>query len=789
MQSMTLEQSLVAAMQHQQAGRLDEAERLYRQILARHPDSANALHLLGVLCAQRGQNEEGAKLIRQAISHRPQTAGFHANLGRVLFADKRFEESAAAYREAARLSPKDAGFQKDLGTSLKEVGRLDEAMSCARRALELNPSSASAEYLLGTILHLQGDLEGAVRAYTRASELEPNSAPAQLDVGNAFRAIGRPDEAIARFRRARDIQPDFADAISALADALREAGRMAEAIEAYHKVIALRPDKAESHNNLSVALQGRQRFAEALAANGKALALRPDWALLSSNRGGLLRELGRAGEAVPALRRALQIDPNSFEAHLNLAAVLLELGRVDQALESARRAVEINPQSYEARNVLGNVLKDDGQIEKALEQFDRCLEIDPDNAVVHSNKVYVHEFDPRSEPMGLFAEARRWNDRHGAPMKQFIRMHENERTADRPLRVGYVAPSFCSHAETFFVIPLLEHHDREQFEIHCYSDGTRIDALTERIKASAQFWHVTAGWTTEEMAEQIRRDRIDVLIDLSMHMTHNRLPMFARKPAPVQVAWLAYPGGTGLDAMDYRISDPWIDPPGMDESCYREQTVRLPETWVCYDPLRECDAAAPRPERPICFGSINNPCKLNDPLLGLWARAMQAVPDSRLLVQAFDNGHRRRLTEFFGAAGVAAERLGFVGRCLRSDYLRLYDRIDICLDPLPYNGITTTCDALWMGVAVVTLTGRTASGRAAASILQNVGLSDLIADDPEQFIRIVSTLAGDAPRLSELRRTLRDRFKFSPMMDAPRFARAMESAYRRMWRNWCGRSQ
>ncbi len=776
-------------MQLQQANRLEEAEKLYREILSQHPDSADALHLLGVLSAQRGRFQEGVDSIRQAIARRPAVAGYHSNLGHALFASKRFEEAAEAFREAAILNSKDAELQKDLGIALKQLGRFEESFSCARQALTLNPRSAKATYLMGTLFQIQGDLNAAADAFRRAGEMEPNSAPAQNDLANAFTSMGRPNDAIIFFRRALSIQPDFPDAVSSLADALREAGQMDEAIAEYQKAIALQPQKADIYNNMSVALRSRRRFEEALAALEKAVALRPDCALFWCNRGGLLRDLRKPLEAISAIKRALQIDPNLFEAHLNLATILLELGKVDQAMGFARRCVEINPRSSEARNILGNAFKEDGQIENAIDEFDRALEIDPDNAVIRSNKIYSLEFDPRCDASKLFAEARLWNQHHALPLKKFIRGHDNDRSPDRLLRVAYISPGFCNHAESFFVIPLLEKHDRNQYEIHCYHDGSRADPVTERIKASAQAWHLSSALTNEELAEQIRRDKIDILIDLSMHMTRNRLLMFSQKPAPVQVAWLAYPGGTGLDAIDYRISDPWIDPPGIDESRYAEKTIRLPETWVCYDPLCDVPAAKSRAEGSICFGSINNPCKLNDPLLRLWARVMHAVPDSRLLLLAFENEHRRRLTEFLRTEGMSGDRVGFLGRSLRSDYLRLYDQIDICLDPLPYNGITTTCDALWMGVPVVTLTGQTAGGRAAASILANVELKDLIADNPEQFIRIASALAGNASRRSDLRQTLRDRFTCSPIMNAPRFAKAMEAAYRQMWHDWCNRTQ
>jgi predicted O-linked N-acetylglucosamine transferase (SPINDLY family) len=310
---------------------------------------------------------------------------------------------------------------------------------------------------------------------------------------------------------------------------------------------------------------------------------------------------------------------------------------------------------------------------------------------------------------------------------------------DRRLRVGYVSPDFYGHAECFFVLPLLKSHDRKHFEIHCYSSVRNSDKATGFLKSLADFWRDVAEKSDEQLADKIRADRIDILVDLSMHMAFNRLLMFAQKPAPVQVTWLAYPGGTGLDAIDYRLTDSVIDPPGVDAFC-SEKSIRLADCWCCYDPLGDVPPAAKRSDGPITFGSLNHPCKLNKPTLELWAKVLQA-------------------------------------------YLRLYDRIDICLDPLVYNGITTTCDALWMGVPVITRVGETGPGRAGFSLLTAVGLADLIAGSDEQFVSIAVKLAADPTLRGDFRTSLRDRITQSPLMNAPRFARNVESAYGQMWRN------
>ncbi|MGD0540660.1 MAG: tetratricopeptide repeat protein [Tepidisphaeraceae bacterium] len=822
MHSTTLEQSLVEAMRHQQAGRLDEAENLYRRILARHPDSADALHLLGVLCAQRGRNQEGVELIRQAISRRPQVAGFHANLGHALLAAKSIEEAAKAYRDAARLNPKDAELQIQLGTSLKAIGRLDEAVACARQALTLNPKSAKAEYLLGAALQGQGELEGAVEAYRRAGALEPNSAPAQNHLGNIFRSMRRLDDAIACYRRALTIQlddadawsslaiatlkngepaeaidcakkalairPDFAQAISVLADALREAGRFDEAIAEYQRVIALRPGSAENYNNLAVALRGRERLEEALAAVDKALALRPDLALLWSNRGGLLRNLNRAGEAIAALRRALQIDPDSFEGNFNLAKNLIDVGRIDQAMPLARRCVELNPQSSEARNTMANALKEMGQVDKAIEQFDRALELHPDDAVVRSNRLYTLYFDTRCSQADLLAEHCDWADHYAQPLKPSIRPHENDRDPDRRLRIGYVSPNFNLHPVGRFLSPLLAAHDHERFEIYCYASVGLFDGFTTRMQSYADVWRDIRALSNEEAAEVIRNDRIDILVDLTMHMAKNRMLLFARKPAPVQATYLAYAGTTGLDTIDYRITDPHLDPPGSSDEYYTERSIHLAETYWCYEPPIDLLEMAPLPAATkgfITFGCLNNFCKNTAEALQAWCRILAAVPNSRLLLHAATGSHRDAVRQRLSDSGIDPNRVSFMGKIPLPQFMQQHQIIDIGLDPFPYVGGTTTCDALWMGVPVVTLRGQTAISRGGASIMTNIGLPELIAESPEQYVRIAVELATDLPRLIHLRGNLREKMRTSPLMDAPRFARDMEAAYRQMWRNWC----
>jgi predicted O-linked N-acetylglucosamine transferase (SPINDLY family) len=354
--------------------------------------------------------------------------------------------------------------------------------------------------------------------------------------------------------------------------------------------------------------------------------------------------------------------------------------------------------------------------------------------------------------------------------------------------VGYVSPNFRLHAEVFFLVPLLSAHNHAELEVFCYSDVVSADELTAELRSYSDVWRETTGLSDEQVAQIVRTDKIDILVDLTMHMANSRALLFARKPAPVQVCWLAYQGTTGLATMDYRLTDPHLDPPGLFDRYYSEESIRLADSFWCYDPLVSEPGvnSLPALERgSITFGSLNNFCKVNDDVLRLWARVMKAVDRSHLIVLAGEGSHRRRTLEVLEGEGIASERVTFHRAMPRPDYLRLYHQIDIGLDTFPYNGQTTTLDGLWMGVPVVTLLGRTSAARAGNSILRNLGMPELVAESPDEFVSIAARFATDLTRLSELRASLRNRLKNSTLMDAPRFARNVEAAFREMWKRWC----
>ncbi len=503
------------------------------------------------------------------------------------------------------------------------------------------------------------------------------------------------------------------------------------------------------------------------------------------NLGNCLYRQQRLDDAIAVLRRAVSLDPANARAFFNLGTVLSHQSRYDEAVDCLTRAVSLDPNFGDAYVNLGKVCRESGDFDAALTYYRRALSLNPNHASVHSNIVYGMHFDPRYGARALFAELSEWDRRHAQSLRSEILPHENDRSPSRPLRIGYVSTEFWAQAEAHFVLPLLESHDRTQFEIHCYSTGDIADSVTERHRKATDFWHEAARLPDAELAQQIRDDRIDILVDLNMHMHYNRLLTFARKPAPIQITWIAYPGGTGVTTIDYRFTDNFIDPPGDTTGIYAEQSLPLGDCWCAYDPLSNLPSAPERSPGPIRFGSLNNPCKINDPFLELWSSVLRALPDSQLLLLSNSDRQRNRIRNILDSHGVAPAHVEFISTLPREKYLQTYHRIDIALDTLPYNGITTTCDALWMGVPVVTLTGQTACGRAGQSLLTAAGLPDLVAKTPEDFTKIAANLAADPSRLAALRQSLRQSVTQSPLMDGSSFARRVESAYRQIWRKWC----
>ena len=645
---------------------------------------------------------------------------------------------------------------------LHESGDLAGAERRYREILQADAHDADATHLLGLIAHQRGEHARAVAQIGAAIALRGDKAIYHYNLGNALAALDRPQEAAQSFSAAVRLDPSHAAARSNLAHALSVAGRHREAAEAWRALLQLAPSPA-AHNALAGALM---RCADA------------DPALT-----------GGYAEAAALLREAWQGADDPLEARRALAYCLQQDKHWSEAAEHYAALLAQKPDDAGAHNNLANCYNQLGRMGEAIRHYRETYRLAPDFSEALASVLACLNYDPEYSPAQSAAEHRLWAERVAAPHYPRAARFDNSRDAQRRLRIGYVSPDLRRHPVSAIFEPVLAAHERSRVETTCYYNFAGEDVVTLRLKRLADRWRPVAGLSDAALCEQVRADGIDILVDLAGHTTHNRLLAFARKPAPVQVSWLGYFNSTGLATMDYFISDPWSSPAGQ-ERHYVERLLRLPHTRFCYQPPEYMPPVGPLPAASaghITFGCLNNLAKLNDKVLSLWAKVLDAVPDSRLLVQAAaldDAPNRERFGALCARQGIARARLDLRGFVPIELSPASYAGIDIALDPFPFCGGMTSLEALWLGVPVLTLPGETIASRQSASMLINLELGDLIARDAEQYVEIAAQLARDLPRLAELRAGLRARFSASPLMDYAGFARALEAAYRDMWLNW-----
>jgi len=908
-----LRAALEQAVAHHRAGRLAEAEQLYRQVLNTVPQEPDANHNLGQIALAVGRRDVALHFFRTALAADPRQPQFVAALASTLLdmgkdAEARLalqqaanlgvgspvlntisaraeaardrskpqpEDEAAllqlfklglhdevqrearrmlatfpdagvlwkifgaslhvqgkngpevleALQKAAVLLPREADAQNNFAVALRTRGELAEAAEYSRRALQLQPGFIEALRNLGSALHGLGDFAGAADCFAQALQAKPDpdtqlnlslclrelgrydEALAHLHetariapdksivhhhLGTTLMTLGRKDEAISAFRRALELDPHAAATLNNLGNILQDKKQTEEAIEHYRRALRAKPDYADAHNNLGVALHELGRREEAAESFRLAIASRAQFAQAHSNLGNLLEQLGKMQEALIHAQKAVEIDPQLAEAWDNLGHVLHAARYYDKASAAFERALALNPGFANAYSNLASLQRDMGRLDLAVQSCLAALERDPGHLAAHSGLLFSGNYLANEPGAALLGHARRYGAAATAQARPYTDW-PNRREPQRRLRIGFVSADLHRHPVGFFldsVIAALRAGHDAGLELFAYASDGKHDDLTERLQGNFHHWRKVLGMSDEKLAQRIRQDGIDILIDLSGHTTGTRLSAFAWKPAPVQAAWLGYFATTGLDAIDYLVADPWTLPPG-EEAHFSETIVRLPETRLCFSaPDTDIPVAAlPAPASGyVTFGCCNNLSKLGEPVIALWARVLHAVPTSRLLLKNKQFSEPTRIEDMlhrFAAHGIDANRLILEGPSLRNDYLRAYDRIDIALDPFPYTGGTTTAESLWMGVPVLTLAGERFIARQGIGLLNNAGLPGWVAADTEDYLAKAVAFASDLPALAKLRGGLRAQVLASPLFDAPRFAGHFEAMLRGIWHQWC----
>ena len=788
---MNPDEAFQTAVNYQRGGRLTEAEQLYRAILAQQPDHADALYRMGSLANQMGRFREASEWLGKAIAVRP-SAPFFTELAVALARAGDKKPALQARRQALALEPHSPAMHSGLGTALQQQGQFDEAIASFQQAISLEPNNPNWHYNLGNALLTAKQFAESAQSYRRCLQLAPNHIGALNNLGRALHKMGRSEEAAQTVRQALHINPTLPQVLNNLAAILTSLGQLDEAVDMLCRAIAAGARSVDVYNTLGKTLWRLGRLTESVAVFRQALQLNPQAADIYHNLSVSLRGAGDLDAATIAAKTALQLRPDYPLAQGGLAYLMQLQGEMDQAIDISSQLAAAHPHDEVSLTIHGNSLRLVGRFEEALDCFRRAADAAPGNFVPASNYLFTLQFH-LDDPMALKEEHRKWEAKYAAPLRPEIQPFSNRRDPERRLRIGYVSPDFRHHCQALFTNALFPHHDREQFEIYCYSGVAQPDAVTARLRQHADVWRHIYAVSDDAVANLIRADGIDILVDLTMHMSECRPLLFARKPAPIQLAWLAYPGTTGLLTMDYRLTDPYLDPPGFDDR-YTETSLRLPETFWCYQPHGMVSTETEMLPEPgplpasnngfVTFGCLNEFCKGNIQTWQRWAKLMREFKNSRIHLLARRGRSTDQMFAEFAKFDITPDRIELIARQSRPQYLAEYRRIDLCLDTLPYNGHTTSLDALWMGVPVLTQIGRTVVGRAGFSQLMNLQLPEFATDTDDQFLAAGTRWANDLSGLAELRRTLRDRMAASPLMDAPRFTRNMEMAFRKIWKHW-----
>ena len=705
--------------------------------------------------------------------------------------------------------------------NLYKRGELKKALSSGQLFKKQNPSEPKIQNLLGIINAGLGNWNEAIEDYALATKLKPDYFEAYSNMGAAFFELGKFDNAISCYTKAIDINPNFEVAFNNLGEALRNTGELQRAVEFFTKAIKIKPDFTKAYINLGSAYKGLKLYEESLSHIKKAIEINPKNYKAYSNLGNIYSDLGKPEEAKESYSVALQIKPDFAEAHNNLGNTYSELLEIDKALECYKRALEIRPNFTEAHNNLGNIFvtrglhnlaikhflkaikldpglpeshnnignayKSLGKFNEAKSSFNAALKINPNSFEVRSNLIFCQNFLLHS-PVEMLKIAKRYGEKLSSKTQKFSQWNNGGEKKEK-LRLGFISGDLMNHPVGHFFegfIKALNANSNRKLETNIYHNNTMSDDLTQRIKNSCDNWNLIQPLTDEQLANQIREEQIDILIDLSGHTARNRLPVFCRKPAPLQISWLGYFATTGIKEIDYFLADKWTAPEE-EESHFVEKIWRLPETYWCFtEPAYNIEVG----ELPalknnnLTFGCFNNFSKLNNKVLELWINLLNTIPESRLFLknqQLVDKQIRTELGLEFTKQGIEKDRLILEGPSSRKEYLEAYNKIDIALDPFPYPGGTTTIEGLWMGVPMITKKGDRFLSRAGETIAHNAGLKDWIAEDDNDFLEKAVFHSSNLTRLAEIRSEMRINLLSSPLFDSKRFANEFEINIWKMW--------
>lgn len=679
---------------------------------------------------------------------------------------------------------------------LYKTGYWGSAETACREAISIQKNNAPAHFLLGLALAAQNRKQEAIAPYQEAIRLQSNFLLAMGSLGQLYFELGNYTESEKIFHSAISTSKisisDKAILLGNLGGVLSAQGKHAEAVPIYQRSLSLNPDHFITHSNLGISLSSLGKLDEALSCYRKAISLKPDYAEGHNNLGVMLNDQRRHAEAELCFKAAIRLNENYLDAYKNLSMCLLDQNKTHEAEERIKTALSIKHDDYSCLSSLGDIYKAQRKMDAAIDCYKRAIQIKPDHPHCHHSLFSAMQFQAQPDPANWQAHYAQFRSLFEEPLKTIWQNHSNECDPLRTLNIGYVSPDFRNHAITKFIEPILINHDKSQHKIFCYYNNSIRDAVTDRLMGYSDQWLDCQAMTDAQLADQIRKDGIDILVDLTGHLAGNRILMFAHKPAPIQITYLGYPGSTGLSAIDYRLTDEYADPVGA-EVYYTENLLRLPDSLWCYRPtqaLPEIEGLPAQRNGYITFGSLNNFSKIDAGSVKLWAQLLHEIPNSRLLIATVPEGKLRQdFIDSFANQGIEESRLAFVGFLDSESFYKTIQQVDIALDPLLVNGATTTCEALWLGVPTLSLIGERFLSRAGFSILHAAGLSEFAAETQDDYLRIAKYYAANLAQLAEIRAGLREKVSVSALAADQAFTKNLEKAYRKVWASWCNASE
>ncbi|MBF0382093.1 MAG: tetratricopeptide repeat protein [Magnetococcales bacterium] len=845
---LTAQEAFKLAVDHFNDQRFAEADKLCCAIILSIPNHVDAINLLGIIAQKHNQHQLAAERFSQAINLNNSVALFYYNLATALYplgkrqeaiealhaaikidgGDKkihdylktilddvngnlasdvngekakdlfdkgvalqqngRLQEAVKAYQDCLLLHPDHIGVLSNMAVALQKQGKLDEALTVCQKAISLRPDFASAHFNLAVILQEQGKLQEAKSSLKTVISIEPDNSRGYYNLGVVYGDLKDIDQAIAYYKKTIELQPGFASAHFNIGVLFQQKGRWQEAINSYRKAIAIDPDRAEIHYNLGIALQAHGKPAKAVESYQTAIAIKPDYPEAYSNLGHAKQELGSLDAAVKDLKKAISLNPDYLEAHYNLGVTYQEQEKFSQAIASFNKTLAIKPDYVDAHYNIGCVLQEEGKYSQAAVSYQSAIDLKPDYVTANDKLIFCTDLYTDAKTDIFKTEREKWNIRHAQPLQSLWSPCTNSPDPSRQLRVGYVGADFLHHSAAHIFGPMLLNHNPDNFKVFCYAGNDEEDELTAQFKEKATGWFRTANVDDDQLAAKIREDEIDILVDLAGHTKGNRLLVFARKPAPIQITAWGYPHGTNMAAMDYLFADRFFIPQN-ERHKYSEEIIDLP----CVIHLKPDAGFIPVVDPPaiqngyVTFGAFNRLEKNNEEVYELWAEILNKLPTAKLLIKTVKLDSKERVTEiiaFFQTKGVGKDRLQLMGRTSREDHIKAHQLIDIMLDPFPNNSGMTSLESLRMGVPVLSCENLIRCP-ASSSMLHILGLDQWRTKDKQEYVAKAVKFASDIVMLKQLRWQLPDRFEKSYLGDSQLYVKKVEAIYRQLWQKWC----